>query len=433
MTTTLEHPSETAHASPARERRAKVPSIIVATDGSSTAESAFRAAHLIASATDAHVHVITVLELLPIVVPVPEMILLTNDADTSRSDAQRKLVREQLAKVDPARRWSMEMRHGRPGEVIARVARDRNADLIIMGMNKHGLWDRFLGEETAMEIARLTEVPLFIAASDLKRLPRRVVLAMDLKPGGLRTMPDVVPLIGNKLSLSCVHVKPRNEFLGIDWADLDREYELAVQQRFREMEKELEMRGVRSDLVVLNGEPARELIEFAGFSKAELVMVGINRRPGRSRAIGGRMAARLVRRCDCSLLIVPATLTAAAVGCRALDATETLYDAAQWAPALRKFTARNVGRRATVEVDDPRLGAFVEVNSYPLLGVDYDHRDGRVDIMLGDFQGGERHLTRSIPHPASVSIRTVGGSDSALSVAHNAGQTLVTFVAPGNS
>jgi nucleotide-binding universal stress UspA family protein len=425
MTTTLEHPSETAHASPARERRAKVPSIIVATDGSSTAESAFRAAQLIASATDAHVHVITVLELLPIVVPVPEMILLTNDADTSRSDAQRKLVREQVAKFDPGRRWSTEMRHGRPGEVIARVARDRNADLIIMGMNKHGLWDRFLGEETAMEIARLTEVPLFIAALDLKRLPRRVVLAMDLKPGGLRTMPDVVPLIGNKLSLACVHVKPRNEFLGIDWADLDREYELAVQQQFREMEKELEMRGARSDLVVLNGEPARELIEFAGFSKAELVMVGINRRPGRSRAIGGRKAARLVRRCDCSLLIVPATASTAS---RGLDATETLYDAAQWEPALRKFTARNAGRRAAVEIDDPRLGALVEVDSYPLLGVDYDRRDRRVDIMLGDFQGGERHLTRSIRMPDSVSVRIVAGTDTALSVAHGGGQTLLTFL-----
>lgn len=431
MAPTLEHPAQTAHSPISTERRVKLPSIIVATDGSSTAESAFRAAQLIAAASDAQVHVISVLELLPVVMPVPEMILLANDADISRSEAQRKLVRDQLSRFDPGSRWSMEMRRGRPGEVIAHVARDRNADLIIMGMNKHGLWDRFLGEETAMEIARLTEVPLFIAATDMKRLPRRVVLAMDLKPGGLRRVPDVITLLGNKLSVACVHVKPRNEFLGIDWADLDRGYELAIQERFREMEKRLELRGARGDLVVLNGDRARELIEFAGFSKAELIVVGINRRAGRSRAIGGRIAARLVRRCDSSLLIVPDTLSAAPS--RSFDATETLYDAAQWEPALRKFTARNAGRRAAVEIDDPRLGAFVEVKSYPLLGVDYDHRDGRVEIMLGDFQGGERHLTRSIPHPASVSIRRVAGSDSALSVAHDSGQTLLTFVNPGNS
>jgi nucleotide-binding universal stress UspA family protein len=425
MATTLERPAQTAPKPIATERRAKLPSIVVATDGSSTAESAFRAAQLIAAATDAQVHVISVLELLPVVIPVPEMILLANDADISRSEAQRKLVREQLARFDSGHRWSMEMRHGRPGEVIARVARDRNADLIIMGMNKHGLWDRFLGEETAMEIARLTEVPLFIAATDMKRLPRRVVLAMDLKPGGLRKVPDVITLLGNKLSVACVHVKPRNEFLGIDWADLDRGYELAIQERFREMEKQLELRGARGDLVVLNGDRARELIEFAGFSKAELIVVGINRRAGRSRAIGGRMAARFVRRCDCSLLIVPDTLSAPS---RTFDATETLYDAAQWAPAMRKFTARNAGRRAAVEIDDPRMGAFVEVDSYPLLGVDYDHRDRRVEIMLGDFHGGERHLTRSIRMPDSVSVRTVEGRDTALSVAHDGGQTLLTFL-----
>jgi nucleotide-binding universal stress UspA family protein len=428
MPTTLERTAQAAHASTRTTQQVKYPSIVVATDGSSTAESAFRAAQMIAAATGAQVHVITVLEPLPLVMPVPEMILLANDADISRSDAQRKLVRDQLAKFDTGRKWSMEMRHGRPAEVITRVARERNADLIIMGMNKHGLWDRFLGEETAMEIARLTEVPLLVASPDMKRLPRRVVLAMDLKPGGLWAIPDAIPLLGDKLSIACVHVKPRNEFMGVDWAELDREYEAAMKDRFREMEKQLELRGSRGDLVVLNGERARELIEFASYSKAELVIVGINRRAGRSRAIGGRMAARLVRRCECSLLIVPAMVSGAPAASRAMDWTETLYDAAQWEPALRKFTSRNAGRRTVVEIDDPRLGAYVQVDAYPLLGVDYDHRDGRVDIMLGDFQGGERHLTRSIPLPDSVSVRSIAGRDTALSVAHRGGQTLLTFL-----
>ncbi|MEP6509197.1 MAG: hypothetical protein ABJC63_13315, partial [Gemmatimonadales bacterium] len=65
--------------------------------------------------------------------------------------------------------------------------------------------------------------------------------------------------------------------------------------------------------------------------------------------------------------------------------------------------------------------------NYPLRGVDYDHRDGRLTISLGYTSGTDRHLTRSIEHPESVSVLSVNGRDSALSVAHGGGQTLLTF------
>ncbi len=340
MAATLEMTTGTAPKPSLTKPRSKIPSLVVATDGSDSSIPAFRAAQLIMAASEAQVHVISVLERLPVVMPLPDMMLLTTDDDTSRVEAQRALVREQLAKFDPDGEWSMGMEFGRPGEAIASIARERNADLIIMGMNKHGLWDRFFGEETAMEIARLTEVPLLIATPEMKRLPLRVIVAMDLNTGGLR--------------------------------------------------------------------------------------VGINRRLGRSRAIGGRMAAKMVRRSECSLLIVPTTLAGEAVPTAGAD-TETVYHTTMWEPTLKRFTTRNAGRRVVLEIDDPEIGALVEVASYPLLGVDYDHRDGRIDILLGDFRGGQRHLTRSIPKPDSLSVLSIGGTDIALSVAHDSGQTLLTF------
>lgn len=94
---------------------------------------------------------------------------------------------------------------------------------------------------------------------------------------------------------------------------------------------------------------------------------------------------------------------------------------------LSAFTARNAARVVSLEVDDPDIGAMVEARSYPLLGVDYDHKDKRISIMLGDSTTGGRHLTRGISNPDSVSVLTESGKDVALSIAHGKGQTLLTI------
>ena len=49
----------------------------------------------------------------------------------------------------------------------------------------------------------------------------------------------------NEPSISCVHVKPRSEFLGIDWASFDSEYELAMQERFNCFNKEMRQLDLR--------------------------------------------------------------------------------------------------------------------------------------------------------------------------------------------
>ena len=69
----------------------------------------------------------------------------------------------------------------------------------------------------------------------------------------------------------------------------------------------------------------------------------------------------------------------------------------------------------------------MEATSYPLLGADYDHKDDRLTITLGNMHNVDRHLTRTIVHPESIAMLTVDGWDSALSVKHSGGQTLLTF------
>lgn len=403
-------------------------SVVLASDGSEASAAAFSAARLIEDRTGASVHVLSVLEPLSFYIPVSELMLATPELEEDRTDAQHKLVAGQMAEFSREGKWTLDVKYGRPAEVIAQFATESAADLIIIGSNKHGMMDRIRGEETAMEVARLSQTPLLVASPDMKRVPQRVIVAMELLPSGVERLPDTLRAIADTPSISCVHVKPRFEFMGTDWAKYDSGYEIAMEDRFAQMEKSLAPSGLRPDLVVLHGDVAGELADFAEYSKAELIAVGIKRRRGRARAVGGRLACRILRRVACSVLIVPNEcygLKDATMEEKAM--TDVIRDSGSWSKVLKTFTERNAGRIVTLEVDDPDIGAMVEARSYPLLGVDYDHKDGRITIMLGDSGAGGEHLTRGIPNPSSVSVLTENGRDTALSIGHGEGQTLLTI------
>jgi hypothetical protein len=92
----------------------------------------------------------------------------------------------------------------------------------------------------------------------------------------------------------------------------------------------------------------------------------------------------------------------------------------QWVARLKEFTNRNAGRRTVMEEDAPAMGAQEMEHDFPLRGVSYDHRDGRIDIMLGDMASTDRHVTRTIDEPLSVDLlRGPDGRDQALRIRHH--------------
>jgi len=403
----------------------KTKPIIVATDGSDTSLPAFRAAELISSRTGCTVRVVSALEPLPVILPPVEGIVVPPDWEDVREKGQRQVVSTQLKAVASSADWIVDIILGKPCEVISTYAREHNAGLIIVGSNKHGMIGRILGDDTAVDITRLSEVPLLIVSPAMNRLPRRVIAAMDLDPDGMQNIAETLVMIADAPSITCVHVQPRDEFLGVDWARYDAEYQFAMNERFAGVEKTLSAAGLRPDLVALHGNAAKEITDFADYSKGELIVVGIKRKVGKARAVGGRTARRIIHNAKCSVLIVPNFIPRA--GLEHQDTTDVITDKQQWDGAMREFTRRNAGRIVNLEVDDPAIGAVVEASHFPLIGVDYDHRDDCLTIILGDMHQLERHLTRTITRARTVSILRSDGRDSALSVAQNGGQTLITF------
>lgn len=98
----------------------------------------------------------------------------------------------------------------------------------------------------------------------------------------------------------------------------------------------------------------------------------------------------------------------------------------RWAEDLQRFTDRNASRRTAIEIDDLEIGAQDLESDYPLRGVSYDDRDGRIEIMLGDLGDAECHMTHAIVGASEVTILAgVDGRDELLRVVHPGGQTLL--------
>jgi nucleotide-binding universal stress UspA family protein len=292
--------------SSAASRPAQPTSILVATDGSTTSLSAYAAGDLISAKCGARVHLLSVLRPYPVIAPPLGMLTIPAGVDKAEADSVERSIGEQLSKFGRSAQWTRETRVGNPASVIAKVAKDRGVDLIVIGESHHGTVDRLLGEETATRLARLVNLPLLVASDAMHRLPRRAVIAFNLVPDDCSVLVHALEILGAPPSVSCVHVQPRSEFLGVDWAEYDGEYRAETEASFERMRNALgALPRMHPELVVLHGDPATEINGFAESVKAEMTVLGLRPRGPVSLAPGGGVAMKVVRASHRSVLLIP--------------------------------------------------------------------------------------------------------------------------------
>jgi hypothetical protein len=101
-----------------------------------------------------------------------------------------------------------------------------------------------------------------------------------------------------------------------------------------------------------------------------------------------------------------------------------------WSFQLQEFTDRNAGRRALLEVDDPKFGAQAMAD-YPLWGISYDPVSDQVEIMFSDFRDLRQHMTHAIRKARSIELMRERGRDEVLRVVAESGeQALLRLVSP---
>ncbi|MBK8249773.1 MAG: universal stress protein [Gemmatimonadetes bacterium] len=394
--------------------------IVVASDGTTSADAAVRlGAQLVARGRGA-MHVVTVLPPAPLVAADYGVLLPPIETEQQRRDALVSRVRAQLRELLGSEAdVVVEVRSGDPASRVAAYAREIGARTIVVGLGHHDLLDRLFGGETALHILRQASVPVLAVPAQAQVLPSRVIVAMDFSPTSVQAAKAALAVFPGVSILYLAHVAPRLELQPEAYAAWMTEYQGGVEPAFQKVRAELHVPPqVTIETITLTGKPSRALLDFARSAHVDAIVTGSRGAGFVDRMLVGSTATGLVRGAHVMVFGVPSGSAP----------VEVSGSHEEWATRLTDFTRRNAGRDATLEVDDPDLGAQTIHRGYPFLGAAWDHNDQRVELMLGE-QDTTRHFTRGVTGVTAVDVLTDGhGRDAVLRIAHGSGQTILTLV-----
>jgi nucleotide-binding universal stress UspA family protein len=281
--------------------------ILVATDGSEGACAATRVAAALAQRDRSAVFVISVMD-----APLPENPdpgALVHPGGMVEEERRRKRVgriEQQIREcgVEPST-WVMHTENDTPSSAIVRYAGEHRIDLIVLGLGSHTRADRWLGDETALRVIQSAHVPVLAVHLQASGLPRRGVAALDFSEFSTRAARLASEIVEPDGELHLVHVShlppQRYDFeTTVDADTLDQRDEEALA-------RELTRSGGPSvsSAVVKGDGAAKGVVEFARARGADLIACGSNGRGFAGRLVMGSVAAELVRRATCSILVVP--------------------------------------------------------------------------------------------------------------------------------
>jgi nucleotide-binding universal stress UspA family protein len=280
--------------------------LLVATDGSSAGEAAFRAAATIATKSSTSVEVLIVVEPLPVLVPDPSVVMQPLVASPAVLEAYREGILGQLREIaPPGLEWRVDVEYGRPSSEIADQARKRKAQLIVIGLVHHGVLDRILDGDTALEVVRHSHTPVLLASSNWKSLPKHAVFAVDFSRQSMQAAREGLRLLGDNATVVLAHVRPMpTVYDGMGMWEI--EYEEAAKKELAKFAEALNAGAeVQVQKMFLRGNPAAALLDVAEKIRADLIVAGTQGAGFMQRLLVGSVATRLMRHSARSLLIVP--------------------------------------------------------------------------------------------------------------------------------
>jgi len=422
--------SSACRANPAR----KGP-ILLACDGSGKSGASVIAARLLAERLDLPLEVVTVLEPQAIyAVALGGTPIYVPEVDDARRSARIDAVKDYIARFSGhAPPVPVHARFGAIALEIAEAARERDATFIVTGAAPHQRLNRIIAGERAAQILRSSGCPVLSVPPGFAAVPRSVLVAVDFAPASVRAAQAALLLLPDGGTLTLLHLlspllgdAPLRDPSGRDPAT-------SVQSMFERLRDEL--RPYVPDNVTIEtrlqiADAVDGIIGTATALGADVIAVGTHGPRLLERLFVGSVASSVVHAAPQAVLAAPSPPPAEALEFwLRISGTATSGRPRDWIEALDGFTRRNRGRPASVEIDDPEIGAQMMGRGYVLNGVTYDPHDHRAEIMLGDPTTLRRHLMHSIPKVESVAMTADEGGHEVLELRHGRGHTLV-LVAP---
>lgn len=213
----------------------------------------------------------------------------------------REQVREALAgNAPPECLDAIEIAFGRPGKVLARIAAERSAAMIVVGGKRHSHLDRWLAGSTALDAVRTAKVPTFVTTTSVAEI-RRVLAAVDSSAVARRTIEAAwtfAELVGAELRV--LHALEPVTTLGPP-APAGAAAAAALEQAMPpEVASERDV-----ERVVRPGWARQVIAQEATQWDAQVVVVGSHRKDWVDRVMLGSVTEGLLQNLPASLLVVP--------------------------------------------------------------------------------------------------------------------------------
>lgn len=261
----------------------------------------------------------------------------------AKAGAERRL--KELATSLGTRRFSIEIREGRPADVIAQVAKDTAADLIVVGKHGEAGVQRGYTGRTTDHLVRTSSADVLMANAITEGVPRRIVVPLtysSITPYIIEWAKRLYDL--SQAEIFAVHVIGSAVLSHVltmsaikSGKDLTPEEIDAIFGEDRDRwKKELVNAGVPAEKVsaeVVFGEVSDAIITAVQQHKADMVVMGSHAGPLR-RLLLGSAASAVLRQADVPVLIVIEPEPKQTNAVESYEAEQLLSGSSAWQEAL---------------------------------------------------------------------------------------------------
>jgi len=280
---------------------AKYRKILVAYDGSLSAQNALSLASQLAREDKSWIKVLAVV---PPYMGDLELLGVSDIKEAITGPGQQLLTEaRQLADREGVHILT-NLEQGEPYEQIVHVAEEENCDLIVMGRRGKGKMERALiGSVTARVIGH-TNKDVLVIPETAKLSWQNILLATDGSTCCDNALARALEIAQErKAKLSAVSVVYTNdEFYAVGQDVMKELYQEAdkVLDKVRNWAGDL---GVQTELFVRDGEPHQAITAMAAEISASLIVMGSHGRKGLTRLLMGSVTERVIGYADCPVLI----------------------------------------------------------------------------------------------------------------------------------
>jgi len=405
---------------------------VLASDGREQSDGSLIAARLVAARLGVPFEVVTVLEPLP-VYGTSDGDELAALAEVDRRPIREARVRRQIETLTPqGEHWLLHVRYGSFAHEVAAVARERAASLVVVGAAPHHRLGFVVAGARAAQLLHILDCPVLSTAPEFTGVPSRTVVATDFAPPSIRAAEATLRLLEAGDTLTLVHAVPVYDAYIPPSPPLTSDSRARAESSMSHLRSALALRapaGVTLKTHIIDGGVEWDLIEYARAQGAGLIAVGTHGPGVWERLFVGSSASSILHAAKSSVLACPPPPAADRVRLQ-LQATDTVTLPRQddWQTFLTDVSTRNAGRTASLEIDDPDLGAQIQGVGLRFTGAAYDPHDDRVELMFGSGPHSTQHLTHTIGSVTNLAL--LGGADGrdrALEVHQQRESTILTF------